>query len=210
MERALLLATSNSGKIAEYSDLLAAVNFQFVLPKQLGLESFEVAETGQSFSENALIKAKAYGDKTNIITLAEDSGLEVTALNQDPGVRSARYVQGSDQDRYEKILVELGDNPNRQAQFITVICLYKPETSQHQLFTGRLVGSIARQPAGSSGFGYDPIFIPNGHDQTLGELGTNIKNQISHRRQALDQLLAFLETADAHGSVFFRWFVLNY
>ena len=203
MERALLLATTNPGKIAEYSDLLTAVNFQFVLPKQLGLEGFEVVETGQSFSENALIKAKAYGDKTNKITLAEDSGLEVTALNQNPGVRSARYVKGSDQDRYEKILAELGDNPNRQAQFITVICLCHPKSHQHRLFTGRLVGSIAHQPAGSSGFGYDPIFIPQGYTQTLGQLGTSVKNLISHRRQALDQLLDFLKSADAQTAAFF-------
>ncbi len=203
MEHSLLLATTNPGKITEYSHLLTAVNFEFVLLEQLALAGFEVAETGQSFSENALIKAKAYGDKINIITLAEDSGLEVTALNQDPGVRSARYVKGSDQDRYNKILAELGDNPNRQAQFITVICLYHPKTHQHRLFTGRLVGSIARQPAGSSGFGYDPIFIPQGYDQTLGKLGTDLKNQISHRRQALDQLLNFLESADAQSSAFF-------
>lgn len=203
MERTLLLATTNPGKIAEYTQLLTSVKFKFLLLEQLGLANFDVAETGQSFSENALIKAQAYANQSGVMSLAEDSGLAVSALNDNPGVQSARYAVGSDQDRYQKVLAELGDNSNRQAHFTTVICLYHPKTKQHRFFTGTLAGSIARQPAGSSGFGYDPIFIPNGYDQTLGELGTAIKNRISHRHQALDQLLHFLNSADAVTAAFF-------
>lgn len=186
----LLIATWNPGKISELSELLAD------LPLRLrGLADFpdvaEVAETGTTFEANARLKATGYAAQTGCWTLADDSGLEVAALGGAPGVLSARYPgpDASDATRVERLLAELATVPEaaRGARFVCVIALAKPADERIELFHGTCSGRIADAPRGHGGFGYDPIFIPEGHRQTFGELPHAIKQQISHRARALSQ-----------------------
>jgi len=194
----LLLATSNLGKIKELDQILS----QAKLSQKYHLLSLEdcpgallnVAETGQTFSDNARIKALAFGNRTGLLTLADDSGLEVTALNGFPGVQSARWLAGSDADRNQALLKKMADVSDRSAQFTCNLCLYSPRLKKDWLFEGQVKGQIAHQPQGDQGFGYDPIFIPQGFDLTFGKLGGKIKNRVSHRAQALKKFVQFLAT----------------
>lgn len=157
------------------------------------LEGFDVEETGATFAENATLKAQAFGNKTQILTISDDSGLEVIALNGQPGVYSKRFAPGSDQDRNQKILELLESRADRSAQYKAVICLYDPATQSQQFFEGLVKGKIAWQARGTTGFGYDPIFIPDGYEQTFAELGSQIKNRLSHRAQALQAVQKYLK-----------------
>lgn len=193
----ILLATHNQGKLREMQSLLAVDQVQCVLPSERGVPAdFDVAETGKTFAENALIKAKAFAEKTGMITLADDSGLEVDVLHGEPGVRSKRYVEGSDHDRNRKILdlLRFTQAQDRGAQFVTVLCLYDPKTQKPEYFEGTVKGKIAHGEQGSDGFGYDPIFIPDGYTQTFAELGLEIKNRLSHRAQALQAFKKYFVT----------------
>lgn len=183
----LLIATRNAGKVAEFRRLLSG------LPLRLrGLAEFDVEvdaeETGETFAENAAIKAEFYCRRTGILTLADDSGLEVEALGGAPGVRSARYAGpgASDAQRVALLLKELdaiGD-AERRARFVCVIALFDTSTRRPELFGGECAGRIIKEPRGVGGFGYDPVFVPEGHSQTFGELASEIKNRISHRARA--------------------------
>lgn len=188
----LLLATQNAHKIAEIQAILQEVSVEVVTPRDVGLSAdFDVAETGQTFAENAELKARAFAAATHLPTLADDSGLEVTALHGRPGVYSKRYVPGTDADRNQKILSEVADATDRTAAFVTVLCLYNPQTDQATFFEGRVTGQLSLEPRGTAGFGYDPIFIPSGYQQTFGELGQELKNQLSHRARALAKVKAY-------------------
>ncbi len=184
----LLVATRNNGKLQELQQLLAA------LPLDLrGLADFpgviEIAETGETFIENASLKAAGYAKQTGLLTMADDSGLEVDALEGAPGVFSARYAGegGSDADRTTKLLGALSIIllPSRTAQFVSAIAIANGEGQILNVSVGKCDGHIAFAPRGSRGFGYDPVFIPNGHQKTFAELEPAIKNQISHRARAL-------------------------
>jgi XTP/dITP diphosphohydrolase len=191
----LLIATTNQGKIVELRSLLDS------LPLRLrSLAEFpdteEVEETGSTFSDNAVLKARAYAVQTGLWTLADDSGLEVDALGGAPGVFSARYGgEGlNDGQRVERLLAELSlcDGQERSARFICVIAIADPRGQVANISTGRCEGQIAPSPRGTGGFGYDPVFIPDGFNQTFGELSSEIKQKISHRALALQGARAFL------------------
>ena len=154
----------------------------------------DIAETGLTFEENASIKSKYIAAKYHTDCFADDSGLEVAALNGEPGVFSARYAgkHGDHAANMEKVLLKLKGANNRSAQFVTVISLiYKG--SEH-FFKGVVKGSIREELSGSAGFGYDPIFQPDGYDITFAEMTTADKNAISHRGRAVEKLVAFLDS----------------
>lgn len=191
----LLIATHNAGKIRELNELLSD------LPLRLRrLSEFpqiaEVEETGETFAANAELKARLYSRQTNLWTLADDSGLEVDALDGAPGVLSARYggANATDAERNARLLAALSrtDDPQRTARFNCAIALYEPETETTRIFSGTCEGRIARHPRGNKGFGYDPLFVPDGYTQTFGELPDELKQQISHRARALKAVRAYL------------------
>ena len=195
--RTLLLATHNRGKFRELQQYLAE------LPLVLaGLDSFPsiqpVAEVGDTFTENAELKASGYARQTGLLTLADDSGLQVDALGGAPGVHSARYAfaGASDHDRVSKLLTELSEVRvgKRTARFVSVIAIADESGDVIHVSEGRIEGRIAMASSGSNGFGYDPVFIPNGWDQSFGELESTIKGRISHRAQALAVASDFLRT----------------
>ena len=180
----LLLATHNRGKRREWQALLAGLPVEILLPDDLGLSS-EVEETGTTYRENALIKAHALADASGLPTLADDSGLEVDALDGAPGVRSARYRLGSDEVRYRALLRALDGvpAPERTARFRCVAALVLPG-DQEFLTEGVCEGVIATDPSGKEGFGYDPVFYIPERACTLAALSAEDKNRISHRARA--------------------------
>lgn len=189
----LILATGNKGKIREINALFSDLDIAFIgLDEYPGLP--DIVEDGSTFRENALKKAKAVFDHTGIVSVSEDSGLEVDALRGAPGVLSARFASedATDEDNIKKLLYELEGTPDdsRTARFVSVLCLFDG-TGEHY-FEGFVAGRIINEPRGVSGFGYDPLFVPDGYDKTFAELGTEIKNAISHRAQSIARLKTFL------------------
>ena len=191
----LLIATRNRGKIVEFQSLLAS------LPLRLrNLAEFpateEVEETGMTFSDNAILKARAYAGQTGLFALADDSGLEVDALGGAPGVFSARYggAGATDGERIERLLEELSQcaPEERRARFICVIAIADSQGQIVNISKGRCEGLISHASRGSQGFGYDPVFIPDGFEQTFGELPPEVKQNISHRALALQAARSFL------------------
>lgn len=195
--RTLLVATHNKGKLAELRELLAGVPLTI---SDLGsFPTIEpIDETGKTFAENATLKASGYAKQTGLLTLADDSGLEVDALEGAPGVLSARYggPGASDSDRTTKLLSELSAVPveARTARFLSVVAIADEHGQIVNLSTGKCEGRIADAPGGSHGFGYDPIFIPDGFNQTFGEIEAAVKNRISHRARALQAACEFLRS----------------
>jgi XTP/dITP diphosphohydrolase len=184
----LIVATTNAGKAIELAGLLAGVGVRL-----LSLTEFPhveaVEETGATFVENAAIKATFYGRLFGKMTLADDSGLEVDALGGVPGVHSARYAGegASDSQRVARLLDELAQSGvrDRRARFVCVVAIYETATGEPRLFSGVCEGRIAAEPCGANGFGYDPIFIPDGYDESFAQLPSSVKQQISHRARAL-------------------------
>lgn len=191
----LLLGTRNPGKMREIEIILGDVPWQI-----RSLQEFEAvitpAETGATYAANAIIKAQFYARETGLCALADDSGLEVEALGGAPGVYSARYAgeDASDADRRALLLSELADVPheNRGARFVCVVAISEPDGRVLNVSEGRCSGRITFEPRGEGGFGYDPLFVPDGFDQTFAELSDSIKNQISHRARALLKAREFL------------------
>ena len=197
--RSLLLGTRNPGKVIEITRILANSGWSFS-----SLEEFpsvgEAEENFVTFAENAIAKAQFYAAATGLCALADDSGLEVAALNGAPGVFSARYAgaNASDADRRSLLLSELiqtGDT-NRRARFVAVVAIANPDGTVLALSEGICEGSITFAPRGAGGFGYDPLFIPDGHNQTFAELPDTVKNLISHRARALMATRKFLSQID--------------
>lgn len=186
MKPRLLLATNNAGKVREYRDILGDLPLTLTTPADLGLD-LSVEETGQTYTENALLKAKAYAKASGLLTLADDSGLEVDALDGAPGIRSARYDGrgGGDADRYRLLLDQLDGVPGRErgARFRCVIAIATPDG---KCFTSEGVcpGVIGTAPRGASGFGYDPVFVLPELGRTMAELSGEEKNRLSHRGRA--------------------------
>lgn len=192
---ALLIATGNAGKLREFIWLLRK------LPLRLrSLREFphiaEVAETGATFAENAALKAQSYCAQTGLWTLADDSGLEVDALGGAPGLYSARYAgaEATDAMRRARLLAELAQtgDAERLARFVCVIALASAATDAPVLFSGVCTGRIAPVERGRHGFGYDPLFVPDGYEQTFGELTDDIKQNISARARALAAVTAYI------------------
>ncbi len=185
----LILATHNDHKAKEFRDILPQYYVQTLA--DLGHDD-EIKETATSLEGNSFIKAETVFKRYGHVVISDDSGLEVDALNGAPGVYSARYAgePRNDQQNTEKLLDELQGASNRKAQFRTVITLMNAENSFQ--FEGIVKGTIAKSPRGEAGFGYDPVFIPEGVQQTFAELAANEKNKISHRANAIEKLLHFL------------------
>ena len=185
----LLLATRNQGKVREIGEILKDQNEIELLSLRNYPDAPDVVEDGKTYEENAIRKAAALAEYTGHLTLADDSGLEVDALDGAPGIHSARYAgeNASDQDRIAKLLETLHNVPNNQrsGRFICAVAIAKP-LAQAQIVRGICEGRIVCMPRGSNGFGYDPVFVPIGYNETFAELGDKIKNQISHRAKALD------------------------
>ena len=190
----LLLATNNQGKARELKVLLGELPLKLVLPGELGI-SAEVEETGATFEENAQIKATALAKESRLMTLADDSGLEVEALGGEPGPLSARYAGegASDKDRVEYLLNKLKGVPRekRTARFRCVLAIVRPE-GEVELCSGECHGLIAFEPKGEKGFGYDPVFYFPGLDKTMAELPPDIKNKVSHRGEAAREAVKLL------------------
>ena len=184
----LLVATNNPGKVREYEALLRGLPLTLTYPAQEGID-IEVEETGSTFAENACLKAAAYARASGLLTLADDSGLEVDALGGEPGTRSARYAgQGaSDEDRYRLLLSKLKGVPweRRTARFRCVIAVARPQ-GEVRTAEGTCEGVIAFEPRGEHGFGYDPVFYMAECGQTMAELELEVKNRISHRARAAE------------------------
>lgn len=187
--RELLIATRNKGKWPEIVAGLAGMPFQLVNPDEAGIPAdFIAEEIASTFEGNALIKAFVFGKRAGKLTLAEDAGLEVDTLGGRPGVKSARYAKGSDEDRYQKLLSELSGIPyqERGAQFRAVVAIYDPERGDKiRTCEGIFKGHIVGEPRGGNGFGYDPIFFSDELGKTGGEMTANEKNRVSHRARAL-------------------------
>lgn len=188
----LIIATNNAGKVREYKEILEPLGYQVFSQSEKGVH-LEVEETGKTFQENALLKARAVYDIAHCPVLADDSGLEVTALNGEPGIYSARYKGlATEHARRMAILDGLRDKPDRSARFICCIC-YLDADGQPHLFTGVWPGHIALQEEGSNGFGYDPIFIAEDADgHTTASLPLTFKETHSHRARAVRMLMAWM------------------
>ena len=193
MKRRLLIATHNQGKLLEYRRLLHDLPLALTYLQEIGVVE-EVDETGNTFAANATLKAQHYAGLTGLWTWADDSGLEVDALQGAPGVHSARYAgpDATDLDRNEKLLKELQPNPRPwTARFQCVVAIARPAVNADTC-AGTLEGIITKVPRGSHGFGYDPVFYVPDMGRTLAELATSVKNQISHRARASRQAKALL------------------
>ena len=190
----LLIATNNGGKLAEFSRLLDDMTVTLRDLSHYGI-STEADETGETFAENASIKAAFYAKLSGSPALADDSGLVIDHLNGDPGVRSARYAgdDASDDERIEKVLAQMTNSRDRSARFVCVCALADGSGNIVHTTEGICEGSIAESPLGANGFGYDPIFIPTGFDKTFGELSVAIKHSISHRALAVKKMIPFLQ-----------------
>lgn len=215
----IVFATNNLHKLEEIRQILGS-SMEVVSLADIGCHA-DIPETADTLEGNALQKAQYVWDHYHMSVFADDTGLEVDALNGAPGVHSARYAEGTDHNseaNMEKLLRELNDKTSRTAHFRTVIALLLAEegneaevakdeeaadgteaakapctTPKEHLFEGRVDGTIATEKRGTAGFGYDPLFVPDGYDQSFAQLGTDIKNTISHRARAVEKLCCFLK-----------------
>jgi len=198
----ILVATGNKGKLVEIADLLAILNIKAIGSFDYNLP--EPEENGQSFTENSLIKAKYYGDKTGLLSLSDDSGLCIDLLDGKPGIKSAGFAINEKTGQkdfdlaFEKIksaLIEKGVDVNKDkisAHFICSLSIYDPKTKISNSFEGRVNGRLTFPARGNKGFGYDPLFIPDGFKQSFGEMSPTKKEQISHRAIAFEKLTKML------------------
>lgn len=195
----IVFATNNQHKLQEIREILSP-EFEIVSLKEIGCHE-DIPETGNTLEENALQKARYVSERYHISCFADDTGLEVEALGGAPGVHSARYAEETDHDseaNMTKLLRELEGKENRQARFRTVIALIElgeDETENVHLFEGIVEGHISTERQGNEGFGYDPIFVPEGYEKSFAALGETIKNHISHRARAVKKLAEYLKQA---------------
>ena len=190
----IVFATNNKHKLEEIKDILGK-DFEIVSLVEIGCHE-DIPETGLTLEEHARQKSTYIVEHYNHDCFADDTGLEVDALNGEPGVHSARYAEGTDHDseaNMRKLLSKMSNVKDRTARFRTVISLIINGV-EHQ-FEGRVEGRIATEKHGKEGFGYDPIFIPEGYDKSFAELGEEVKNQISHRARAVKKLAEYLSSS---------------
>ena len=204
LPKKFLIATNNKGKFFEIESLLKSIHIESVPTFQFNLE--EPEETGKTFAENSLLKAKFYAQKTGLVSLADDSGLCIEAMNGAPGIHSARFaidenglsdeVQRTKTDKknfpatFKKIAEKISENP--RAHFICNLAVFDPKTNFEIFFEGRVDGILTFPARGNQGFGYDPIFIKNGMEKTFGEISAEEKDKISHRAEAFRKLKNWL------------------
>jgi len=195
LPRKILLASHNAGKITEFQKMFEPYDVKIVGAADVGLP--EPEETEDSFEGNALLKARHACDITAIPCLADDSGLCVNALNGAPGIYSARWAMNDNGDKnfdfaMKRIWDEIGDNPDKSAQFVAVLACVMPD-GREIITRGEVDGTLTYPPRGTDGFGYDPQFIPQGETQTFAELGSKGKDKHSHRKRAFERLIALFE-----------------
>lgn len=193
MKRKLVFATNNAHKLEEVAAILGD-QVELLSLNDIGCQA-DIPETAETLEGNALLKSSYIYKNYHLDCFADDTGLEVEALNGAPGVYSARYAGGEGHDAQAnmlKLLHELDGKENRKAQFRTAISLILD--GKEYLFEGVIKGKIIKEKRGDSGFGYDPVFMPEGYDRTFAELGNDIKNQISHRALAVQKLCEFLQS----------------
>ena len=187
----VILASRNEGKLREMRAILSKFGMDVVSRDDAGIPAFEVEETGTTFEENSYLKAEAIMEASGCPTIADDSGLVVDALGGEPGVYSARYAGDgcTDDDNNDLLLRRMENVPDgeRSARFVSVITMLFPD-GRKLVAKGSVEGRIDRQLDGEGGFGYDPLFIPDGYDRSFGVLSSEIKNSISHRARALTEL----------------------
>ena len=191
MTKLLVVATSNPGKLLEMQAYLTDLDLEL----QLKPDELEIEETGETFSENACLKASQIAKAMGKWAIADDSGLEVEALEGAPGIYSARYGT-SDRDRIERLLFELGNELNREARFVCVIAIARPDGSIALQTEGICPGEILHSPRGNNGFGYDPVFYVPEHQMTFAEMTPELKKSVSHRGKAFQTLLPQLQKLD--------------
>ena len=191
-KKVLIFATGNQHKVQEVSQILGEI-YEIKSLKDIGCTD-EIPETGHTFEENALQKATYLHEKYGYDCLAEDSGLVVDSLEGAPGIYSARYagLQRDDEDNLQKVLRELGDNPIRSARYKSVIALISD--GQNHFFKGAVEGKILTKKIGNGGFGYDPIFMPEGYEISFAQMDACEKNEISHRGEAVEKMAIFLKS----------------
>lgn len=186
----IVIGTANQHKVDEFKELLKDQNVELKSLKDY--PNFpEIEENGKTFKENASIKAVAVSKYCDVPSFADDSGLEVEALNNEPGIYSARYAETNDA-RIQKVLDKLQGVENRKARFVCVIAIAM-NGEVIETFEGEVKGTIIDAPRGEHGFGYDPIFVPDGYEQTFAEMPAELKNKISHRANAVKKALEFIE-----------------
>lgn len=190
--KTLIFASNNKHKLEEIRNLLEGI-VEIKSLKEIGLEG-DIPETADTLEGNATQKAEWVYSRTGMDCFADDTGLEVEALNGEPGVYSARYAgeNCSFADNVNKLLKALKGHSNRNARFRTAICLI--ENGEKKYFEGIVNGTITTFEAGNEGFGYDPIFLPEGHNKTFAEMPLDIKNKISHRGRAIQKLVEYLKS----------------
>lgn len=186
----ILIATQNLGKIKEIEEILTPLGYEVISLKDVGLGSLEIEENGNTFEENALIKAKTIYDLLGIPVLADDSGLTIHAIPDIMGIYTARYMSEEPQEKRNHNVIHILEDLDKKAHFTCALVYYNgtPHT-----FTGIVEGQISEEVSEQEGFGYDPIFIPKGHTETFADLGRDIKNTISHRGVALQKFEKFMK-----------------
>ena len=202
----IVFATNNLHKLEEIREILGS-GFDVVSLKDIGC-NVDIPETGDTLEENARQKAEYVFSRYGLDCFADDTGLEVEALDDAPGVHSARYAEGTDHDsraNMAKLLREMAGKANRKARFRTVISLIRHDADhplgREQQFEGVVEGRISTSPHGSEGFGYDPVFVPDGHTESFAQLGEAVKNTISHRARAVKKLVDELTRQPIHPSI---------
>jgi XTP/dITP diphosphohydrolase len=185
----LLIATHNAGKLREFAALLGPLGFEVVSSGELGL--VEPDETASDFAGNARLKASLAAKAAGIPALADDSGLCVAALNGAPGLFSARYAAGDYPAAFARIIAAAATQNEWRAHFVCALCLAQPDGAT-ETYIGQVHGTIAQAPQGEGGFGYDPIFVPDGYAQSFAALGAEVKDKISHRAKAFAQVVVRL------------------
>jgi XTP/dITP diphosphohydrolase len=193
--RELLVATTNPGKLVELNGLLSGLPIRLLSLSLLG-DNDDIAETGSTFADNAALKATGYARRHGLLTLADDSGLEVEELGGRPGVHTARYAGAATgfTEKMRLLLAELENTgkTNRAARFVCNAAIAGPDGKIVFSAEGVCSGRIAAEARGTLGFGFDPVFVPEGYDRTFGELSVDIKQKISHRSRAFEQIIPFL------------------
>ena len=194
----LLIGTSNAGKLGEFQELLVGIELHLLTLKDVGLGDMDVAEDATTLEENAELKVKAYSQASDLVTLADDTGLYVDALDGRPGIYPARYGGPglTPRDRRQKLLGELQGIPaeKRTARFVCVIAVANPHTQEIDSVRGVCEGYIAlAEEEGGGGFGYDPVFIPQGYSNTFSSIPLTEKNRISHRGRAAAMMIPILQ-----------------
>ena len=191
----IIIATKNEGKYKEFTKIIVNLMSGIFVDNIIfapDVADLIVEETGKSYAENAMLKARAWAEKTGLPCLADDTGLEVVALDGAPGLYSSRIVPGRDVDKAQWRLSKLGGEADRRARFATALALCVP--GEYTIITeGSCTGKIAEGLSGNGGFGYDPVFVPDGYERTFAELPLEVKNEISHRADAFRKLAKIIQ-----------------